>query len=47
MDNTETNIQAYIDQLTPTERTILDTAHKMLGSSFDIVKSIGFLEWKK
>ena len=45
MDNNDTIINAYIEQLTPVERTILNTAHKMLGSSFDISKSIGFLEW--
>ena len=47
--NTETNteIENYIDQLTDVEKQILNTAYKMLGSSFDISKSIGFLEWKK
>ena len=47
--NTETNteIENYIDQLTDVEKRILYTAYKMLGSSFDISKSIGFLEWKK
>ena len=42
----ETEIQNYITQLNDVEKKILNTAHKMLGSSFDIVKSIGFLEWK-
>ena len=43
---TATEIQNYITQLNDVEKKILNTAHKMLGSSFDIVKSIGFLEWK-
>ena len=41
------NIENYLEQLTPIEKLILETAYKMLGSSFDISKSIGFLEWKK
>ena len=41
------NIENYVEQLTPIEKLILETAYKMLGSSFDISKSIGFLEWKK
>ena len=39
------NIKKYIDQLNNIERLILKTAENQLDSSFDIAKSIGFLEW--
>jgi len=39
-------IKEYLDQLSEREREMLNTAKEMLGSSFNIYKSIGFLEWK-
>ena len=41
----EAEIKEYIEQLSDIEKNILITAEKMLASSFDICKSIGFLEW--
>lgn len=40
-------IEAYITQLTPTEKKALEIARRNLESSFDIVKSIGYLDWLK
>tara|TARA_R110002074_G_scaffold387329_1_gene569450 strand:+ start:585 stop:758 length:174 start_codon:yes stop_codon:yes gene_type:complete len=44
-DNSKDNIKKYVDQLNIVERLILKTAENQLDSSFDISKSIGFLEW--
>ena len=38
-------IKDYISQLTPIERKVLKIAEEHLESSFDIKKSIGFIEW--
>ena len=46
-NNTKDIIQNYIDQLNDIEILILKTAENQLDSSFDISKSIGFLEWCK
>ena len=35
----------YIEQLSEKEKKILNKAKEILGSSFDINKSIGFQEW--
>lgn len=40
-------IQQYIKSLTPMEKVAYDIAKQDLGSSFDISKSIGFLNWLK
>ena len=40
-------ISKYLEQLDNVEKKILETAKTQLRSSFDINKSIGFLEWKK
>lgn len=37
----------YINSLTEIERLTIEIAKNHLGSSFDITKSNGFLEWKK
>ena len=47
INNTKDIIQNYIDQLNDIEILILKTAENQLDSSFDISKSIGFLEWCK
>ena len=39
-------VDEYIAQLSEQERIVLDIAKVHLGSSFDIRKSIGFIEWK-
>ena len=48
MDNNrhlDNNVEQYINQLSEVERIILKTAQQQLESSFDIFKSIGYLEW--
>jgi hypothetical protein len=40
-------VQRYIEQLCDTEKQALKIAHQQLETSFDIEKSIGFLEWNK
>lgn len=40
-------IQEYIDSMTEQERIVLEIAKDHLGSSFDILKSIGFETWLK
>jgi len=40
-------ISQYINQLTEQEQIVLKIAIDHLESSFDILKSIGFIEWKK
>jgi len=44
--NMEELIDEYIQQLTEQERLVLEIAKNHLESSFDIIKSIGFMEWK-
>jgi hypothetical protein len=39
--------KAYISQLTPMEKKVLEIAKSHLESSFSLEKSIGFQEWKK
>lgn len=48
-DNTENSLdtQEYLEQLSEIERKIIETAKEVLGSSFNIYKSIGFETWKK
>lgn len=40
-------IQQYIEQLSIQEKLVLKIAQEHLASSFNIEKSIGYLEWKK
>ncbi len=40
-------INAYISQLSDNEKKALEIAKQQLGSSFNLKKSIGFLEYKK
>jgi len=42
----ERDISNYIAQLTPMEKNVLHIAQSHLESSFHLVKSIGFQEWK-
>ena len=46
-DNTDTSIEQYIQSLTPIELLILELAQSHLESSFDIEKSIGYIEFLK
>ena len=40
------DVQEYIQSLTPIEKQAMETALKLLGMTFDIKKSNGFLKWK-
>ena len=42
----QTEINAYIAQLSPQEQKVLKIAKDHLESSFNLVKSIGFQEWQ-
>lgn len=47
MEPTETDIQNYIAQLTEQEKLAFEIAKTHLETSFDIVRTIGFVEWYK
>lgn len=47
MEPTETDVQNYIAQLTEQEKHILEIAKIHLETSFDIVRTVGFIEWFK
>ncbi len=40
-------INEYIKQLSSTEKKALEIAKRNLESSFDIEKSLGFIDWMK
>ena len=42
----QSEINAYIAQLTPQEQKVLKIAQEHMESSFNLVKSIGFKEWQ-
>jgi hypothetical protein len=44
-DDTNVLLDAYYQQLTPFEQRTCDIARDHLGSSFDLVRSNGFLRW--
>lgn len=44
-EHTEEYIKEYISEFTEQERIVYNIAKEHLESSFDIEKSIGFLEW--
>tara|TARA_B100002051_G_scaffold184892_1_gene174998 strand:+ start:1064 stop:1231 length:168 start_codon:yes stop_codon:yes gene_type:complete len=39
--------EQYVATLNHRERTVLEIAKDHLGSSFDLTKSLGYIEWKK
>ena len=47
MEPTETDIQNYIAQLTEQERKVYKIAKEHLETSFDMVRTIGFITWFK
>ena len=47
MPYSKTDINNYIKSLNELEKVAYKIAKKDLGSSFDIIKSIGFLKWIK
>lgn len=46
-DSVRLSIIKYLEQLGDKERTAYTIAKEHLGTSFDIVKSIGYITWKK
>jgi hypothetical protein len=40
------SIRLYLEQLTEKERLVCLIAKDHLGSSFNILRSVGYLEWK-
>lgn len=51
MDQPKSNLspleKAYVDQMGPFDRVVLEVAKRQLGMSFDMKRSIGFLEFMK
>ena len=45
MEPTHDDIKEYIAQLTEQEASVFEIAKEHLETSFDIVRSIGFIEW--
>jgi hypothetical protein len=45
--NSPEMLQGYLASLTKKERIALDIAKNKLDSSFDILKSIGYINWCK
>ena len=43
----QSQINAYLTQLSPNEQKAYNIAKEHLGSSFHILRSNGFAEWKK
>lgn len=39
--------QAYVEQMGPFDRVVLEVAKRQLGMSFDMKRSIGFLDFIK
>ena len=44
---TQENIMEYLKQLTPIQKKAYTIAKRHLGSSFDIIKSNGYIQWLK
>jgi len=45
-DIQQNDIQQYLEQISETERKIIEIAKTTLGNSFNIYRSLGFIEWK-
>tara|TARA_Y100000816_G_C25904283_1_gene471711 strand:+ start:94 stop:270 length:177 start_codon:yes stop_codon:yes gene_type:complete len=46
-NNSESDIDDYIRQLSPQEKKVLEIAREHLETSFNIEKSIGYMRWKQ
>lgn len=46
INNEDQDVRDFINQLSDIEKLALKIAKEQLESSFDIKKSIGFIEWK-
>ena len=44
-ENDEELVKKYIEQLSEQEKIVLKIAQDHLGSSFDMTKSIGYINW--
>tara|TARA_Y100000389_G_C17461454_1_gene522044 strand:- start:89 stop:238 length:150 start_codon:yes stop_codon:yes gene_type:complete len=44
-ENDEELVKKYIEQLSEQEKIVLKIAQDHLGSSFDMIKSIGYINW--
>jgi hypothetical protein len=40
-------LAAYLEQLSEKERVALDVARRTFGASFDVERTIGYLEYQK
>jgi hypothetical protein len=47
MDMNEYLLIQYLESLSPIERTAMEIAKRHLGSSFNILKSNGYVKWIK
>jgi len=47
MDPTEEDLKNYFSQLSEQEQLVFEIAKTHLETSFDLVKTIGFIEWFK
>jgi len=45
MEPSDNDVKTYIAQLTEQEQIVFEIAKDHLATSFDIVRSIGFIEW--
>ena len=45
MEHSNNTIEEYINQLTEKEKLSLKKAKEILGDSFNISKSIGYINW--
>tara|TARA_Y100000389_G_C17124459_1_gene347099 strand:- start:283 stop:447 length:165 start_codon:yes stop_codon:yes gene_type:complete len=46
-ESTKKLVQTYMDQMSEIEKIAMEIAKKNLKTSFDIEKSLGFIEWVK
>lgn len=46
-DNEDKHIQEFLKGLNEREKIALNIAKDLLGTSFNIKKSIGYIKWKK
>jgi len=44
-ETTDELVKKYIENMSEQEKIALKIAQEHLGSSFDIIKSIGFINW--
>jgi hypothetical protein len=45
-NDVDVDIKKYIDQLSDKERKVYNIAKEHLGTSFNILKSVGYINWK-